>query len=52
MERGAVLGSTTYAQWREGQDRVVVFVVQLQWTKGLLQELMCQPESNLKVSGS
>lgn len=28
-----------------------MFVVQLQWMKGL-KELVCQPESHLKVSGS
>lgn len=31
-----------------------MFVVQLEWTKGLwgLKELLCQPESHFKVSGS
>lgn len=39
---------------REGQEWVVVFVVQLQWTKGLrgLKELVCQCESHLRASGS
>lgn len=38
----------------EGQERVVVFVVQLQRTKGLwdIKKLVCQPESGLKVSWS
>lgn len=33
---------------------MVVFIVQLEWTKGLwgLKELVCQPESHLKVSWS
>lgn len=33
---------------------MIVFVVQLQWTKGLwdLKKLMCQPEFHLKVSWS
>lgn len=55
--KGAVLGSTKALlpkEGREGQERVVVFVVQLQWTEGLwdIKKLVCQAESGLKVSWS
>lgn len=57
MEKGAVPGSTKALCPRKegrGREKVVVFVVQFEWTKGLLDlmKLEGQLDSYLKVSGS